>query len=251
MPLNTQVLKFRVWEKPHRTDEHITPGVYRGFWKWFARCLTFYIPSWFLKKYLEMDDFRQRLAFRQKVLFCVLLFAIYAVLCYFLIIQPIVSCVIKVHIGMFDNNSTFCGTVRDLIYVYMGLGGGFMLLVAVCVARTRYKSRSFEEHDALLVLQIPVYNEDETTLRKTIESCVQSSYEKKRKLLFLVADGTIAAAGQKPTYKILLEDIFNHSADLEAGLDNQAHSYMLYDGHTPQQTNQTNIATYICLFSKA
>lgn len=230
LTMDNQVLKFRAWEKPHRTDEHITPGVYRGFWKWFARCLTFYIPSWFLKKFLKMNDLRQRLAFRQKVLFCVLLFAIYGVLCYFLIIQPIVSCVVKVHIGMFENDSRFCGTVRDLIYVYMGLGGGFMVLVAICVAMTRYKSRKFDEHDKLLVMQIPVYNEDEATLRKTIESCVQSSYATKRKLLFLVADGTVAAAGQKATYKILLEDIFNHSADLEAGLETGAHSYMSYDG---------------------
>ena len=86
--LEAQVLAFRAWEKPHRTDEHITPGVYRGFWKWLARCLTFYIPSWFLKNYLKMDDLRQRLAFRQKVLFCLLLAAIYALICYFLIIQP-------------------------------------------------------------------------------------------------------------------------------------------------------------------
>ncbi|KAJ4381660.1 hypothetical protein N0V86_003024 [Didymella sp. IMI 355093] len=80
-------------------------------------------------------------------------------------------------------------------------------------------------------MQIPCYNEDESTLRKTIESCVQSSYEKKRKLLFIVADGMVAAAGQKPTYKILLEDIFDHSADLEAGIDNQAHSYTSFDGN--------------------
>lgn len=229
--LESQVLAFRAWEKPHRTDEHITPGVYCGFWKWLARCLTFYIPSWFLEKYLKMDDLRQRLAFRQKVLFCLLLAAIYALLCYFLIIQPIASCVVKVHIGMISDDSPFCSMVRDIIYVYMGLGGGFMLLVMVCVTRVRYTGRSFEEHDTLLVMQIPCYNEDESTLRKTIESCVQSSYEKKRKLLFIVADGTVEAAGQKPTYRILLEDIFDHSADLEVGIENQAHSYTSFDSH--------------------
>lgn len=229
--LEAQVLAFRAWDKPHRTDEHITPGVYRTFWIWFARCLTFYIPSWFLTKYLKMDDIRQRLAFRQKVAFCILLASVYALLCYFLIIQPIASCVVKVNIGMISQDSPFCSMVRDIIYVYMGLGGGFMLLVIVCVTRVRYTSRSFEEHDALLVMQIPCYNEDESTLRKTIESCVQSSYNKKRKLLFIVADGTVAATGQKPTYKILLEDIFDHKADLESGIENQAHSYTSFDSH--------------------
>jgi cellulose synthase/poly-beta-1,6-N-acetylglucosamine synthase-like glycosyltransferase len=227
--LEAQVLKFRAWEKPHRTDEHITPGVYRGFWIWLARCLTFYIPSWFLKQYLGMSCLRQRLAFRQKVLFCLLLAAIYAVICYFLVIQPIVSCVVKVPIGMIPKDSQFCTVVRNIIYVYMGLGGAFMILVAICVTRVRYTNRSFEEHDALLVMQIPCYNEDETTLRKTIESCVQSSYEKKRKLLFIVADGIVAAKGQKPTYQILLEDIFDHSADLEVGLATQAQEYESFD----------------------
>jgi cellulose synthase/poly-beta-1,6-N-acetylglucosamine synthase-like glycosyltransferase len=229
--LESQVLGFRAWEKPQRTDEHITPGVYRRFWIWLARCLTFYIPSWFLKRYLKMDDLRQRLAFRQKVLFCLLLFAIYSLLAYFLIILPIASCVVKVSIGMISNDSPFCSVVSNVIYVYMGLGGAFMLLVMVCLLRTRYVSRSFEEHDALVVMQIPCYNEDEQTLRKTIESCVQSSYEKKRKLLFIVADGTVAATGQKPTYTILLEDIFEHSKDLEIGLENQAHSYTSFDGN--------------------
>ncbi|OAL55923.1 hypothetical protein IQ07DRAFT_627940 [Pyrenochaeta sp. DS3sAY3a] len=240
--MESQVLGFRAWEKPHRTDEHITPGVYRGFWKWFARCLTFYIPSWFLKKYLKMDDLRQRLAFRQKVLFCVILFAIYSLLCYFLIIQPILSCVVKVDIGIISNDSPFCYMVRDIIYVYMALGGAFMILVAVCVAIVRYTSRSFEEHDALLVMQIPCYNEDESTLRKTIESCVASSYEKKRKLLFIVADGLVAAKGEKPTYRILLEDIFDHSEDLEVGLDNQAHAYTSFDSHGASE-NQGFCAT--------
>lgn len=242
--MESQVLKFRAWEKPHRTDEHITPGAYRGFWIWLGRCLTFYIPSWFLKNYLKMDDLRQRLAFRQKVLFCILLAVIYALICYFLVVQPIASCVVKVNIGMIANDSAFCGMVRDIIYVYMGLGGAFMILVAICVCRVRYTSRSFQEHDALLVMQIPCYNEDESTLRKTIESCVQSSYATKRKLLFIVADGKIASDGQKPTYKILLEDIFNHSADVESGVDNQAHSYTSFDGNGASENRALSCTGY-------
>ncbi|KAB8271016.1 hypothetical protein BDV30DRAFT_153497 [Aspergillus minisclerotigenes] len=41
----------------------------------------------------------------------------------------------------------------------------------------------FDEHDTLLVMHIPCYNEDEAVLRKTIESCVASGYNRKRKLL--------------------------------------------------------------------
>ncbi|KAJ5378025.1 chitin synthase [Penicillium cataractarum] len=229
--LEAQVTAFQAWNKPHRTDEHINPGVYRGFWKWLARCLTFYIPSWFLKNFMKMNDVRRRLAFRQKVLFCLLLGVIYTLICYFLVIQPVSSCVVKVHIGMIPNKSPFCQVVRTVIYVYMGLGGAFTLLVAMCAARVRYASSKFEEHDTLLVMHIPCYNENESVLRKTIESCVESSYDRKRKLLFIVADGTVAAPGQKPTYKILLEDIFNHTEDLEVGIDNQARTYTSFDAN--------------------
>ncbi|KAJ4250161.1 hypothetical protein NW762_011974 [Fusarium torreyae] len=229
--LEAQVTAFQAWKAPHRTDEHINPGEYHGFWKWLARCLTFYIPSWLLKNLFKMNDVRRRLAFRQKVLFCLLLAAIYALLSYFLIIQPIASCVVKVDIGLFSRHSHFCSVVSNVIYVYMGLAGTFMLLVAFCVARVRYRSRKFEEHDTLLVMHIPCYNETEFVLRRTIYSCVESSYEKKRKVLFIVADGTVASAGEKPTYKILLEDIFNHSADLEAGIDNRAQPYTSFDSN--------------------
>ncbi|KAE8168542.1 chitin synthase-domain-containing protein [Aspergillus tamarii] len=178
-----------------------------------------------------MNNFRRQLAFRQKVLFCILVAAIYGLLSYILVIQPLASCVLKVQIGLFSNHSPFCSAVRGVVYFYMGLGAAFTFLVAVCAARVRYTNAKFDEHDTLLVMHIPCYNEDEAVLRKTIESCVASSYDRKRKLLFIVADGTVAAAGQKPTYRILLEDIFNHQADLEVGIDGQAHTYTSFDSH--------------------
>lgn len=226
-----QVTAFKAWDKPHRTDEHIKPGEYSGFWKYFARCLTFYIPSWFLRNFCKMHDVRRRLAFRQKLFFCILLAAIYAVICYFLVFQPLASCVVKIDVGMFENDGPFCYAVRWVIYVYMGLGALFMLLVAICAARVRYRSRKFEESDAMVVMHIPCYNEDESTLRKTIDSCIETTYDKNRKVLFIVADGMVAAQGQKPTYKVLLEDIFEHNADPEAGIDNQARAYTSFDSH--------------------
>jgi len=227
--MEEKVDAFRTWKKPHRTDEYITPGAYRKFWQWVARFFTFYIPSWFLTKFYKMNDIRQRLAWRQKVLFCVVLFAIYALVSYFLVIQPVASCVVKVRIGLIPAESSFCSVVTNVVYVYMGLGGTFTLLVLICVGRIRYESRKFEERDALLIMHMPCYNETESVLRKTIQSCVESSYDKSKKMLFIVADGIVAAPGQKPTYKILLEDIFDHSTDLEAGFDNRGRSYTSYD----------------------
>ncbi|KAF4955347.1 hypothetical protein FSARC_11881 [Fusarium sarcochroum] len=229
--LESQITGFQAWKAPHRTDEHINPGAYQGFWKWLARCLTFYIPSWLLINFFKMHDLRRRLAFRQKVLFCLVLAAIYALISWFLIVQPILSCVVKVDIGIISQHSQFCGVVRNVIWVYMGMAGTFMLLVAFCVARVRYRSRSFEEHDALLIMHIPCYNETEFVLRRTIYSCIESSYENKRKLLYIVADGTVAAPGEKPTYKILLEDILNHTTDLEAGIDTQSQPYTSFDAN--------------------
>lgn len=223
--VEAQVAAFRTWTKPHRTNEYINPGEYRGFLKWIARCLTFYIPSWFLKKALKMNDRRRRLAFRQKVFVCILVAVIYMVLCYFLIIQPVASCVVKVHIGMFTSHGQFCNIVRHVIYIYVGMGGTFMLLVALCAASIRYKGRSFEEHDDLVIMHIPCYNENEYVLRKTIDSCVSSTYARKRKLLFIVADGTVTTPEHKATYKILLEDIFDHKAELAAGIETKSRQY--------------------------
>lgn len=213
----------------NRADKRIKPGKYRRFWVWFARCLTFYIPSWFLKKAFQMNDYRLRLAFRQKVLFCLLVAVIYMVLSYFLIIQPVFSCIMKVHLGMFSSHGDFCIIVRHIIWIYMGVGGAFTLLTAYCALKVRYTPPSFEEHDALIVMHVPCYNENEYVLRKTIDSCVASTYAKRRKLLFIVADGKVAAPGLKPTYQTLLYDIFNHKTDLESGIDAEARRYPSYD----------------------
>ncbi|RAO69373.1 uncharacterized protein BHQ10_005385 [Talaromyces amestolkiae] len=218
------------FETNNRTDKRIRPGKYRKFWVWLARCLTFYIPSWFLKKAYQMNDYRLRLAFRQKVLFCLLVAVIYMVLSYFLIIQPVFSCIMKVPLGMFSSHGNFCIIVRHIMWIYMGVGGAFMLLAAYCAVKTRYTPASYEEHDTLIVMHVPCYNETEYVLRKTIDSCVASTYTKKRKLLFIVADGKIASAqNNKPTYHILLYDIFNHKTDLESGIDAEAKRYPSYD----------------------
>lgn len=67
-----------------------------------------------------------------------------------------------------------------------------------------------EDQDKFVICQVPCYTEDEESLRKTIDSLTTMTYDDKRKLLFLIADGMIIGSGNdKPTPRILL-DILGH-----------------------------------------
>jgi hypothetical protein len=66
-------------------------------------------------------------------------------------------------------------------------------------------------------------------MRRTIDSCVNLSYEKRLKLLSIVTDGIVPAAGEKPTNRVLLEDIVNHREDLEASIGNFSRPYTFFD----------------------
>lgn len=105
----------------------------------------------------------------------------------------------KVHIGLVPQVSSFCSVVCNVIYVYVGLGTAFMILVAVCVARGGYTSRKFLEQDALLMMHMPCYNEPGSVMRRIIDSYIEFSYEKRHKLLFIITDGIATAAGGKLT----------------------------------------------------
>ncbi|KAI7871839.1 chitin synthase-domain-containing protein [Spinellus fusiger] len=70
-----------------------------------------------------------------------------------------------------------------------------------------------EEHDKFVICQVPCYTEDEESLRKTINSLTAMTYDDKRKLMFLIADGMIIGGGNdKPTPQILL-GILGHNMD--------------------------------------
>jgi hypothetical protein len=62
----------------------------------------------------------------------------------------------KVPLGMFSSHGNFCITVRHIIWIYMGVGGAFMLLTAYCAVKVCYTSASFEERDTLIIMHIPL-----------------------------------------------------------------------------------------------
>jgi chitin synthase len=63
-----------------------------------------------------------------------------------------------------------------------------------------------EDHDKFVICQVPCYTEDEESLRKTIDSLTVMTYDDKRKLLFIIADGMIMGSGNdRPTPRIVLD----------------------------------------------
>jgi chitin synthase len=72
-----------------------------------------------------------------------------------------------------------------------------------------------EEYDKFVICQVPCYTEDEESIRKTIDSITTMTYDDKRKLMFLIADGMIMGSGNdRPTPRIVL-DILGHDPKLD------------------------------------
>lgn len=72
-----------------------------------------------------------------------------------------------------------------------------------------------DDLDRFVICQVPVYTEDESSLRRAIDSLTRTKYDDKRKLLVVICDGMIVGAGnEKPTPRIVL-DILGHPIDAD------------------------------------
>jgi chitin synthase len=109
-------------------------------------------------------------------------------------------------IGKVDNrNSPQC-----LFSKYILLALSIMLVSVIgfkFIASINFSSsRAPEDHDKFVICQVPCYTEDETSLRKTIDSLAQLKYDDKRKLIVVICDGMIVGSGNdKPTPRIVLD----------------------------------------------
>ncbi|PKK79481.1 hypothetical protein RhiirC2_825484 [Rhizophagus irregularis] len=93
----------------------------------------------------------------------------------------------------------------------------YLLLVAACImcsvilvkflaALQLGAKRKPEDHDKFVICQVPCYTEGEDSLKRTMDSLAALTYDDKRKLLFLIADGMIVGSGNdRPTPKIVLD----------------------------------------------
>ena len=63
-----------------------------------------------------------------------------------------------------------------------------------------------ENLDKFVICQVPVYTEDEESLRRAIDSAARMKYDDKRKLLVIICDGMIIGQGNdRPTPRIVLD----------------------------------------------
>ncbi|ODQ67000.1 hypothetical protein NADFUDRAFT_49452 [Nadsonia fulvescens var. elongata DSM 6958] len=102
-------------------------------------------------------------------------------------------------------------------YILLGLAcllSSVTLIKFVSALRFGNKQRPSQQ-EKFVICQIPVYTEDEDSLRLAIDSLTSTIYDNRRKLLFVICDGMIVGAGNdRPTPRIVL-DIFGVDPKIE------------------------------------
>lgn len=110
------------------------------------------------------------------------------------------------YVGDVDTrNSTKCVFAKWLLLAIS------ILLVSVILfkflAALQFGKKNMPENlDKFLICTVPVYTEDEDSLRRAIDSAARMKYDDKRKLLFIICDGMIIGQGNdRPTPRIVLD----------------------------------------------
>ena len=85
------------------------------------------------------------------------------------------------------------------------------ILVKFLAALQLGTKRSPARQDKYVICQVPAYTEGEDQLRKALDSLTFLNYDDKKKLLFVICDGTITGAGNQgaPTHRIVLDILGN------------------------------------------
>lgn len=118
------------------------------------------------------------------------------------------------YIGRLDyRDSLRCTFVNYLLLSFAVLMSLVILIKFLAALQFGGAPTPEQDQDKFVICQVPCYTEDEDSLRKTIDSLTTMTYDDKRKLLFMVADGMIIGSGNdKPTPRILL-DILGHDPE--------------------------------------
>jgi chitin synthase len=114
------------------------------------------------------------------------------------------------------DNLFFVGKVDTRNSVQCQFAQYFILAIAVMLATVilfkffaalQFGKKNMPENlDKFIICQVPVYTEDEDSLRRAIDSMARMKYDDKRKLLVVICDGMIIGQGNdRPTPRIVLD----------------------------------------------
>ncbi|KAI9353602.1 chitin synthase-domain-containing protein [Obelidium mucronatum] len=99
-------------------------------------------------------------------------------------------------IGFIDTRASSAGCNASAYILYSVTGVMVAVMVVKFLAALQLApSPNPEGNDRFVILQVPCYNEGESSLVKTIESLSTFDYDDTRKLLFIVSDGMVKSAG--------------------------------------------------------
>ncbi|KAI8829076.1 chitin synthase-domain-containing protein [Chytriomyces cf. hyalinus JEL632] len=99
-------------------------------------------------------------------------------------------------VGFVDQrqSSAACESSSYILYGVTGVMVGIMVIKFLAALQLA-PAPNPEGNDRFVIMQVPCYNEGESSLTKTIESLATFDYDDTRKLLFIVSDGMIKSAG--------------------------------------------------------
>jgi chitin synthase len=114
------------------------------------------------------------------------------------------------------NNLFYVGNVDTRDSVKCQFSQYFILAITILLcsvilfkflAALQFGGKNIPENlDKFVICQVPVYTEDEDSVRRAIDSAARMKYDDKRKLLVVVCDGMIIGQGNdKPTPRIVLD----------------------------------------------
>jgi len=104
------------------------------------------------------------------------------------------------------------------MYLFLFLVTGMLCVQVVCsLVYLARKHRVFHNDDlqAGVMIMVPCYNEGATELRKTITSCLQTTYPYENKVMVVVADGMVTGSGEEKSTPEICADILGYEMDME------------------------------------
>jgi chitin synthase len=109
--------------------------------------------------------------------------------------------------GKLDDRKSIKCLYTDYTLLAMSILLGALILVKFLAAlQMRGGNETPEKMDKFVMIQIPCYTEDETSMANTINSLAAMKYDDKRKLMVIICDGMIVGRGNdRPTPRIVLD----------------------------------------------